>query len=250
MKPSKTRLVNGMPSKILFLDIETKPAKVYTFRMWDTSINPEQVIEPGGTICVGAKWMGSKETIFFSDWDHGHETMLREVHALITEADAIVTYNGDKFDLPKLWGEFLLNGMKPPQPPTSIDILKAVKKLGFDMNRLAYIGPLLKIGKKLKHEGFGLWRSVMEGDAKAQGRMEKYCVQDVVLLEKLYKVVKPFIKNHPHLGDKGGNVCGACGSKHVQSRGHRRTKFFKIQRLQCQTCGSWSEGSREKIKVA
>ena len=169
LKPSKTRLVNGMPSKILFLDIETKPAKVYTFRMWDASINPEQVIEPGGTICVGAKWMGSKETIFFSDWDHGHEAMLREVHALITEADAIVTYNGDKFDLPKLWGEFLLNGMKPPQPPTSIDILKAVKKLGFDMNRLAYIGPLLKIGKKLKHEGFGLCATVMEGDGTAKG---------------------------------------------------------------------------------
>ena len=234
--------------KLLFLDLETKPAVVYTFRMWDTSINPEQVINPGGTICVGAKWQGSKDTIFFSDWDHGHEEMLRQVHALITEADAIITYNGDKFDLPKLWGEFLLNGMRPPHPPTSIDVLKSVKKLGFDMNRLAYVGPLLKIGSKVKHEGFGLWRAVMEGDAKAQGRMKKYCVQDVVLLEKLYDKVKPFIKNHPHVGERTGEVCGACGSKHVQKRGFRTTKFFKIQRLQCQACGSWSEGSRAKIK--
>ena len=234
-------------SKILFLDLETKPGIVYTFDMFKPFITPDHIIDSGGTICVGAKWLHERKTMFFSDWTDGHEEMLKKVHALMSEADAIITYNGDRFDLPKLMGEFLIVGLKPPAPPTSIDLYKTVKKMGFVMNRLAFIGPFLKIGAKVKNEGFGLWKSVIEGDEKARARMEKYCLQDVILNEKLYKRIKPYIKNHPHLGDKK-HECGACGSNKMQSRGYRRTKNFRIQRLQCQSCGSWQDGKREAIK--
>lgn len=233
--------------KILVLDIETKPAKAYVWRMWDENVGVDQVIEPGGTICVGAMWHGDKDVMLFSDWEHGHKEMLTNVHRLISEADAVVTYNGDKFDIPKLTGEFLLAGLAPPAPPTSIDLLKAVKKLGFDMNRLAFIGPLLGVGNKIKHEGFTLWSKVLAGDEKAQARMERYCKQDVVVTNKLYARIRPFIRNHPHLGSDRSADCGACGSSHVQSRGYRRTKTFRIQRLQCQKCGSWQDGRREKM---
>lgn len=236
-------------SKILVLDIETKPAKVYVWRMFDENVGVEQVIDPGGTICVGAKWIGHRETMFFSDWEHGHKEMLLAVHALIEEADAVVTYNGDKFDFPKLLGEFLLNGIKPPAPITSIDLIKTVRKFGFDMNRLAFIGPLLEIGAKVKHEGFTLWKQVLAGDERAFKRMKKYCIQDVKLTESLYARIKPFIRNHPHLGNRTkAQACGACGSSRVHSRGYRRTKHFLVQRLQCQDCGSWHEGTRKKVQ--
>lgn len=235
-------------NNILVLDIETRPAKVYIWRAYgEQNIGVEQIIDADGIICVGAKWVGKKETFLFSDWEHGHENMIRSIHSLLSEADAVVTYNGDKFDLPKLNGEFLLLGLKMPPMIPSIDAVKTVRKLGFFVNRLAFIGPFLQIGSKVKHEGFDLWLKVLAGDVKAQARMAKYCKQDVVLTEKLYQTIKPFIKNHPHLG-KEARECGACGSNHVQSRGFRRTKYFKVQRLQCQTCGSWQDGSREKIK--
>ena len=234
-------------SKILVLDIETKPAIAYVWRAWDENIGYEQVIEPGGMICWAAKWIGDKEIFYASEWEHGREAMVDGIHQLLEEADAVVTYNGDKFDLPKLHGEFLLNGLVPPAPITSIDVVKHVKRLGFLMNRLAFIGPLLEVGQKVKHEGFALWAKVLEGNEPARARMKRYNIQDVRLLERLYKKIKPFIKNHPHLGE-GKHECGACGSNHVQKRGYRRTKFFKIQRIQCQACGSWSEGTRVKIK--
>src|SRR3546814_5581125 len=79
--------------------------------------------------------------------------MVVALHKLLSEADAVVTYNGDRYDIPKAMGEFVLEGLMPPPPPTSIDLMKAVKKLGFVMNRLAFIGPLLKVGQKVKHEG-------------------------------------------------------------------------------------------------
>src|SRR5258705_1122018 len=144
--------------KILIVDIETKPMKAYAWRWFKENIGYEQVIEPGAPICFGAKWFGEREVMFFSDWEHGHEEMVKAAHRLMSEADAVVTFNGEKFDIPKLNGEFLLAGLRPVPPLTSIDCLKTIKyKFGFDMNRLAFIGPLLDVGKKMQHEGFSLW---------------------------------------------------------------------------------------------
>lgn len=232
--------------KILYTDIEWKPATAYVWKMWDENISPSQLIDEGGLLCFSWTWDG-KEYGFASEWEEGKEGMAKIALELLSQADAVVTYNGDRYDLPKLMGEILLAGLKPPPPPTSIDLIKTVKKMGYVMNRLAYIGPLLGVGKKVKHEGFELWRAVLEGNQKARQRMRRYCIRDVKLLVNLYARVKPFIKNHPHLG-KDKQECGACGSRETQRRGYRRTKAFLIQRLQCKKCGSWSDGTRTKVK--
>lgn len=233
-------------SKILVVDIEWSPATAYVWKMWDENISPAQLIDAGGLLCFAAHWVGTKEYIFMSDWKHGKYAMACKLREILDEANAVVTYNGNRYDLPKIRGHLMLQGLKPFAPPTSIDLFKTVKSLGFVMNRLAYIAPLLGVGEKMKHEGFQLWRSVLEGDEKAQMRMERYCTQDVRVTARLYNHILPFIDNHPHLEDNKG-ACGACGSDHIQSRGFRRTKFFKVQRLQCQECGSWSTGTRKKV---
>lgn len=233
--------------KILLFDLEWKPAVAYVWRMWDENVTPDQLIDEGGLLCFSAMWYGDKSVEFYSEWADGRQAMAEQLHRLFSEADAVIGYNSDKYDIPKAIGEMVLAGLKPPPQPTSIDLLKVVKKFGFVMNRLAYIGPLLGAGGKVKHEGFRLWRSVLEGDEKAQNRMRKYCIQDTKLLVLLYNRIKPFIRNHPHMGLTKGCECGTCGSKDVQSRGYRRTKSFKIQRLQCNSCGSWSDGKRTKV---
>lgn len=235
-----------MSPKILVIDIEWSPAKAYVWRMYDENISPAQLIDEGGLLCFGAHWIGTNKYEFYSRWDDGDEGMAKAAYNLLSDADAVVTYNGNKYDLPKLRGHLLLSGLPDIPPPTSIDLLKVVKGLGFVMNKLAYIAPLLDVGKKMQNEGFQLWRSVVEGDTKAQTRMMKYCVQDVKVTAKLYKRLKPFIKDHPHMGEAKG-LCGTCGSNHLQRRGYRRTKMFKIERLQCQGCGAWSTGKRVKV---
>lgn len=232
--------------RLLYLDIEWKPATAYVWRMWKENISPAQLIDAGGMLCFCAHWEGKKEYMFWSEWEHGRTGMAQAALDLLIEADAVVTYNGDKYDLPKIRGEILLAGLAPPPAVASIDVIRTIKGLGFVMNRLAYIGPLLGVGKKVSHEGFQLWKDVMDGSEKARKKMTKYCIQDVRLLKDLYKKVAPFIKQHPHLGATK-HECGACGSNNVQRRGTRRTKFFTVQRIQCQSCGSWSEGERKKI---
>jgi hypothetical protein len=125
-----------------------------------------------------------------------------------------------------------------------------VRKLGFQSNKLAFIAPFLKIGQKVKNEGFPLWKACMDGDKEAWKRMKRYNEGDVRLLYGLYRVLRPYIRNHPYLGTVGltGAVeCPICQSRHYQSRGVRRTKTFVIQRLHCLGCGGWYDGPRKKI---
>lgn len=236
-----------MPN-ILMLDIETVPGTAYVWSLWGENVPLERLNTPSRVVCWAAKWVGKPTILFDAEWLHGHDHMLHGIWELLNEADAVLTYNGDKFDLPKLMGEFAAAGLGSPGPLTSIDLYKTAKKLGFISNKLEFVAPHLGIGEKVKHSGFRLWRGVDSGDPKAQAEMEKYNKQDTRLLERLYKRLMPFIKNHPYLGEGRPEACPACRSKRVQRRGVRRTKSFLIERLHCQACGAWSDGKRSKIK--
>lgn len=233
--------------KVLILDIETKPLIAYVWRLFEEVNSLDKVIDTGGLLCFSAKWLGEKETVFFSEWEHGPAAMAAAAHKLLSEADAVITYNGDKFDLPKLQAEFAIQGMHSPPPLTSIDVYKTTKTMGFVSKKLDYVAQALGCGKKVEHEGILLWHKVLAGNAKARKKMRKYNIGDVTLLEKVYLKIRPFIKNHPHMGFTPKRECGACGSSKVQSRGFRRTRAMRIQRLHCTDCGSWFDGSKHKV---
>lgn len=232
---------------VLILDIEWKPTKAYVWGPFKQYISDGQVLEDGGLLCVGLKWLGEKKVTVFSEWEHGHKAMIEKTYEFMEKADVIIGFNSDKFDIPKLLGEGLLHGIPPVAPTTSIDLYKAVKKFGFFRNSLGFVAPFLGIGRKMEHEGMALWIKVIDGDEKAQRRMARYCGQDVRLTERLYLKVRPYIRNHPHLGKTGAAECPACGSKHNHSRGTVRTRLFKKQRLVCVDCGHWHYGKQSKI---
>lgn len=238
--------------RILVLDIETGPGKGYIWSLFDTYMPLERLIDPGRMLCFAAKWYGEKGMVFASVWGSGRAEMLTLLRTLLNEADAVVTFNGDKFDLHKINGEFVAERIPPAAPVTSIDLYKTVKQLGFQSGKLEFVGPYLKIGAKLKHAGFSLWRTIMEGEGvpreRARAKMERYNKQDIRMTAGLYKVLRPYITNHPHLGTGHAGTCSVCGSTHLQSRGYRRTRSFIVQRLECQTCGHWDTGTRTKVK--
>lgn len=233
--------------RILLLDIETKPLIVYAWRMYEELNSLEKVIDTGGLLCFAAKWLGEKEKHFYSEWEHGRDVMVKAAHKLLSEADAVVTYNGEKFDLPKLQAEFVMVGTGTPPPLTSIDVYKTTKTMGFVSKKLDFVAKALGCGQKVEHEGMALWHKVLQGNSKARKKMKKYNIGDVTLLEKVYLKIRPFIKNHPHMGFTPKRECGACGSSKMQSRGFRRTRAMRIQRLHCQECGSWMDGLKQKV---
>jgi hypothetical protein len=207
--------------KILLLDIETAPATAYVWKLFDENISLDQLITPS--------------------------QMLEPLHGFLSEADAVVTYNGERFDLPKINGEFVVAGMRPVPPTPSIDLYKTAKQLGYQSNKLMFVAKHLGIGEKISTEGFKLWRDVMAGSEEAWARMLRYNKQDVALLENLYAELRPFIRSHPAMYVDDG-ACIACGSPRVHLRGSRRTRASSVERMQCQDCGAWFDGRRRRAQ--
>lgn len=231
--------------KILVLDIETGPGTAYYFNLYDDRIPLERMITPSRILCASFKWIGQKGETFVSEWKDGQKAMLTAIRDAITEADAVVTYNGNHFDFKWLRGEFIAKRVKPCAPYTSIDLYQLVKKCRFDSGKLEYVLRYLDIGEKIKTAGFKLWRAVDEGDEKARAKMERYNRGDVRETAKLYKLLAPYIENHPALH---GVHCSVCGSKKLHKRGQRKTRRMYYDRLECQSCGHWDRGPLRKIK--
>ena len=229
--------------KILLLDIETAPNKVFAWGLFKQDIRLDQIEEPGYTLCWAAKWAGEKEVMFSSLHRDGELKMVSEIYKLIEEADVVIHYNGTKFDIPVLNQEFLKNGLKPPAPVMEIDLLRTVRnRFRLPSNKLDYVARYLKLQGKVKHKGMALWRECMEGDDKAWETMELYNKHDVLLLERVYEQLLPWIHNHPNHGlftDEEEMVCPNCGSSHLQKRGFHYTKTLAYQRYRCMDCGSW-----------
>lgn len=232
--------------RILTIDIETAPGTAYIWQLYGNDFIPlERLISPTRVISWGAQWHGER-AVTYRDERVGARKMLTPLHAMMSEADAIVTFNGDKFDIPMLTGAFVELGLPALPPLASIDLYKTIKKLGLMSGKLQFVAPFMKIGQKVKHEGFALWKAVMQGDRAAWRRMQTYNIQDVKLTDELYGLLKPHIKNHPRLYPKvkGRPICRVCDGGNVIFRGRYFTKETQYSRFQCKECGTW-----DKIKI-
>lgn len=218
----------------------------HIWQLKEQYVNPERILDSSYTLCWAAKWYGQKQVMFDSvQKTQPTKVMLQRIHDLISEADAVVHYNGSRFDMPILNKEFLLHNLAPPAPYKQIDLLRVVRKeFRFPSNKLDYIAQRLGLGKKTAHEGYQLWVKCMNKDPVAWKTMEKYNKQDVILLEKVYDRLLPWIKSHPNRNLYGGDGCPTCGSHKLQKRGFNHTTTGTFQRFQCTNCGSWSQSTK------
>lgn len=231
--------------KILELDIETAPHRVWTWGLFNQNIAIAQIDKPGYILCWAAKWFGEKEVMFESVQHQTYANMLRPMYKLLNEADVVVHFNGISFDMKWLQAEFLKLGWPPCSPCQQIDLLLTVKRrFRLASNKLDYILGFLKIGNKVKHDGFEMWVGCMDGDQHYWKQMEKYNRGDVTLMEKVYKKLLPWIVNHPNhaLYENGGErVCPNCGGKHLHKRGSYFTSTMSYHRYRCVDCKTWSK---------
>lgn len=239
--------------KTLLLDIETAPHRVYAWGLWNQDIAINQIEEPGYTLCWAAKWYGDKDVLFSSIHEDGKQLMLHLIWDMLHNADAVIHYNGTKFDIPTLNQEFLSAGFGKPAPYKQIDLLRTARKqFRLPSNKLDYVASYLGLGGKVKHKGMELWRKCMAGDEEAWEVMQKYNEQDVKLLEQVYERLLPWIDGHPNASlytDLPDMRCTKCGSVHLQKRGFSHTQTMTYQRFQCMSCGSWLR-SRSNVLTA
>lgn len=234
--------------KILLLDIETAPNLVHVWGLWNQNVGVPQIIDSGYVLCWAAKWYGHDDIFFDSIYNSSQKTMLKRAHKLLDAADAVIHYNGTKFDIPTLNKEFLLHSLVPPAPYKQIDLLKTARsQFKFPTNRLDYVARALKLGRKTPHRGHELWIKCMDKDPEAWAEMEEYNKNDVLLLEKVYDKLKPWIKNHANYSSFTDNlVCPVCNSFEYQRRGSALTVAGRYPRFQCKGCGHWFRGNKSE----
>jgi len=242
--------------KILLWDIETAPTKAYMWGMYKELLNSDMIFDEWYMLCWAAKWLDNKTILYdslhlhkeFKKEPDNDKRIIQKLRDLLDEADIVITHNGDKFDCKKFNARCIYHGIEQPSPYKSIDTLKVARKyFAFTSNKLNDLSKFLKVGEKVDTGGFKLWRDCLNYDTKAFNLMLKYCKNDVVLLEKIYLKLRPYIKNHPNLGvylEKDRPCCPNCGSIHINYAGLARTKTCAYKRFKCMDCGSWG---RERL---
>ena len=239
--------------KILTLDIETSPHISCHWGRWQENIPKEFTLEESHTICWAAKWYGKSKLEFSSEWDDGFETMMGRMWDLLDEADVVVGFNSNKFDIKKINTEFMRLGWEPPSPFAKVDLLLQVKKhFNFSSNRLKHLLKELGLSPKLEDNGnMNLWIDVCVYKKRAaQNRMRAYNKQDVASTEEFYEYMLPWIQPHPNWGTFVNDIkntnptCPNCGSQHLHKHKVRHTLTRVYQQYKCQDCGKYSRGKK------
>ena len=252
--------------KILVWDIETSPMTTYTFQIYEQNIRLDQVIEDWNILAWGAKWLGepASKTMYMDNSKskdvRDDKKIVEGLIKLLNEADAVITHNGEKFDIKRVNTRAAMNGLPPIKPYRSTDTYKESKKVfDFTSHSLAYMSEKLnKKYKKLTHSrypGLSLWKAVLAGDQTAWKEMKKYCINDVLTTEELYGELSGWIKtqNMTVWSDEAGIAC-RCGSGRLEKRGFAFTDGGKFQIYRCLKCGKWPRSSvnllsKEKKKM-
>lgn len=236
-----------MGRKRLFFDIETSPnIGLFWQAGYKQRIDYDNIIREREVICICYKWEGEKE-VHGLTWDkkQSDKKMLQDFIKVANQSDEMVGHNGDKFDLTWIRTRCLFHRIDMFPDYKTIDTLKVSRsKFRFNSNRLNYIGKYLGIGQKIKTE-FDLWKKVLlENDKPSLDKMVKYCKNDVVLLEKVFKELYKHVPNKTHYGviygtDRG--CCPECGSDEleVNKRITTATGLKKIK-YRCNTCGKYN----------
>lgn len=229
--------------KTLFIDIETAPAKAYIWDLRTRYVPISQVAEDGYILCFSYCWEDGSDIICYTEWKDGHEKMIQKAWELLDEADCVVHYNGNKFDIPRLNTEFLRLRMGPPSPAFHVDLYQTVcnkfKVLSKSMNHMLQI---LDLDTKLDHKGIALWTGCMAGNREDRNIMVDYNIQDVEVMVDLYHQLMPWIHNMPNAAlwlPPGEDRMCRCGSTNLRFKGYKRTKVLTYKQYHCQDCGAY-----------
>lgn len=249
-KKDEPILVSERGPRILVFDIETSPMELYGYGLFDQNFSLNQIKTDWYVLSWAAKWYGDgPDRVMYADTreeldlsnDYG---IVSQIWQLLDEADIVVTQNGIRFDSKKLNAKFVQHGFPPPAPYRHIDTYRIGKRhFGFTSYKLEYMTNLLcKTYKKLTHSkfaGFELWRECLRRNPEAWTEMEKYNRYDVLSLEELWNVLRPYDKTiNFNVYYESDNPLCFCGSTDIPWSGYDYTNASKRERYTCTKCGT------------
>lgn len=234
--------------RMLFYDIETAPLLSHLWSLWGSFTPAVMVEKESFMLSWAAKWE-DEDKVMYGVLTRGEALaqddtrLVTELAELLREADRTVAHNGNRFDIPKINNRLLLNRLEPLSPPQTVDtLLLARKSFRLASNKLDYLAETLGFGNKITTD-FDLWRRCYQGDEAALAEMLRYNKHDVVLLQKVYEELRPYVQGLPRLIDsdgRRGKFCPTCGSTEIERAGWHRTNASTFPRYRCTACRRYS----------
>jgi hypothetical protein len=245
--------------KIIIWDLEIIPNLKAALQYWpqiSSQWHSGQTLKADITsiCCFGYKVYGTDEPArILNAWDYpgwednvnDDKKLCKDIHSILSTADAWVYQNGDWFDKRHLLTRLLIH--KLPAMPTipSIDTKKIAKKNFLLLaNSLKHQAETFTKERKMDHqEKWQLWVDTHNKVKRAMKLMSKYCKQDVVTNEAIFKEQRPYIKNIPNYNlfdpTQKKTLCPSCGSSRLANWGWRYSKTKQYQRMKCKDCHSY-----------
>jgi len=253
----KAKFYETKQPKVLLFDIETTPLTVKTWHTGKQRISFDQIMDEWFLLSYSGKWLfdskvfGSvltpDEAIHKDDF-----RITKEIWNYFNQADVIIAHNGNGFDIPKSQTRFLMHKLVPPSPFQTIDtLLIARKNFRLSSNKLDYIGQLMLNERKL-HTEYSLWLRCLEGDPQALSDMLTYNKQDVLLLEDIYVLLRPWIKSHPNMAifmEAHEPSCPNCGSTDIKECGYYTTSVNRFLAFRCNSCGAVCRSRKSDVPL-
>lgn len=210
----------------------------------------ETMVRRPRIMCFAAKWYGSDEVLFYDERGAngrglgGQKRMVKAMWELLDSADAVVTFNGDRADIPWMNEEFDYLNLPRPMPYRSIDLYKMNRqRFARPYKSLRYIARELGTAGKLDTSGKDLWELCEQGDPDAWAEMRAYNEQDVRTTEEVWLRQLSWLNGSAHLGilinDGEGRRCPNCGGVNL-SRHHKpaRANVRAYEAFRCDDCGT------------
>lgn len=233
--------------KTLIFDIETSPIEGYVWGTYQTDV--VKVKKDWQLLSVAWKWRGDRGTkLVTAEGESDDHVVTETVRDLMDEADIVVAHNANGFDNKRVKTRMAYYAFAPPSPFKTVDTLAVAKRtFAFTSNRLDDLCRFLGIGGKIQTGGFATWEGCLNGDPKAWERLGRYNRNDVVILERLYEALLPWMDTHPNVSMIADNpdACPKCGVVGQMIRqGWRYHGVTKRPRYQCNACGGWCQGRK------
>jgi len=159
----------------------------------------------------------------FRDDYHVAKTIKEQVD----KADAIVAFNGDRFDVKELNYALVKHGLGATSNPIQIDPFKIAKsKFRFKGgNSLRNLCEVLGVKEQKGHVDDETWIAAAEGCPKAIKKVVTYNKGDIPTLRAVYNILKPYAPAKLNMNHfvYDADVCPSCGSAELRTDGKAYT---------------------------
>jgi hypothetical protein len=259
-------------TRILVLDIETSPALIWGYGLFNQNHSIGQIEREPDIIGWASRWEDEPArtcTWYDGPAMDGFTDSLNTLWDQLNEATHVLHFNGKSFDTKWVQQNFVKYGIRgsgrkpvpgagwPPSPFKEIDLLLQIRGRTRNIsNKLDYVSRDLfglegKMAVNAMTQWLAMYHPFQAGDMaayeKAREKMARYCKQDVNLLPRMKKKYLPWM-NGINVNLYSGHLdgCPNCpaGVSRLQRRGFYSSGAGNYQRYRCMACGTWSKSNR------